>query len=92
MVPKTKVVAYGLRSHKYGNNIWLFSCFVYNQFGIIKLQENVINICKKCIVQTFKITLRIDIRFEIRERVHRKLLVFIQNNVSCLYMGMYHQI
>ena len=43
------------------------------------------NICNKVIVQTFKLTLRINIHFEARKRVHRKLKFSRNNNMNRIY-------
>ena len=45
----------------------------YDQFRITKLKEIVIRICNKVVIRIFKIISRIDIHFEVRERVHGKL-------------------
>ena len=58
-----------------------------NRFRIIKLQEIVIKIRNRIIVQSFNTILRIDIHYEVRKKVHRKLLVFNQEYYEVMIYG-----
>jgi hypothetical protein len=55
-------------------------------FIIIEPQEIVIIICIEIMVLKFDSILRINIHFEVRRRVHRKLVIFNLNNMSILHI------
>ena len=62
-----------------------FSWCVYSRLWIIKLQTTVINICNQSIVQTFKITSRIDVHFEVRKGFLGNLTIDIQHHRVCVW-------
>ena len=53
-------------------------------FRNMELQEIVIKMCNKNLVQNFKIVLRINLHFEVSKRVYGKLTIFNQNNLKLL--------
>ena len=81
MYLKEKVVVVDFKITLKNGNFW--------QFFIIDLDllnvKNNDNEDNSIILQKFKTTLRMDIHFEVRKRVHRKLASFNQNNNSLLY-------
>lgn len=49
----------------------------------------VINMFNEFMVQTIKIIFSIDLNFEVRNRVHRKLIISHQNHMKLFYIILY---
>ena len=49
------------------------------------------SICKEIIVQNFKIILKINVHFEVRKEVHRKLTIFNRNIMRTLLIAVCHR-